>query len=1308
MNVKERLHPPVFMKINKNEIAVDSIYAKESIDTYPIYYLSFYSLNIWPPSTLVYETISLFFQPLSKEQKTLFIINATLRKADKGGFYKLCCSHPLFLLKQSLSIRFFYNKTVLQAYVAILKSNAICDKTIRHLSDIEYKKHFSLRMMPNENDLDFFQRVLGIEYLHYFIDNDANINVFDFECLTRHKKASLQTKNQYIKELVQINPSYVCIKSEKINADLKLGEVYDLKGRHFIVSSIIYEYNIRQSKYLTKIHLQSTLDKSALQYKDSIVELGLIVGQKKTNQYTYQLNHEEIRGTENHETDRLLDYSAQYNSQRYGSLIKGNKVIIIYQDHNPDEPYIAGVIDTIQNSSMIECNNVKGFNFISQKAGRMNLNDNERHNNVSLGSKENQINMKQHEGLLIKSKGHLQFKAPFYQKSALNLLQKATQHLIIKAESKIGYKITEGQLSFDSLESVRHQAKKKYQMKMSHRFILSAKKMMFSSKTILLSGLERAIRVYVHQDRCEIKCHYIDLGGEQLGELGCEQSFIRFRPQAISIKGFVSSQPIKMLGAIIQENLTPVQSEILPQIQYQTVKFPRYYDSFPMNVTFLAWEKKAAQVSEKIVCHFLIHNVSKNVKGEVKIYQYFTESKNTVDLNAVLQKEDTDRRCLISIVPFVTHDDKENKLSVVWKPRNIIECEKLSYFRFQVSLNDITYPTCSNPLQLHEKLEIHCFHYYVPHAILLERNLEHYLYDFEEKEVCEINESYCQFENILLGSEITLYALDKSNHIIEMILGDEGHVYYCYKHEIRLNAKPNIEIKTLPPPFIIDLRSAKEIVYLSKQALGYFDRYCKGITVFIHGYNLPMGHFDRYENSDFIKTVKNAKEIKKTIHGWVMAMEDNLNRANGFDDNYTFFSRCVFVAWSGQPESPIDYYNSVLEAQKVGEALARHIHYIREELPDIKINVIAHSLGGAVLVHGLSALAKHHQDIYVDHVVLIQAAIPSNVFSKETMTTAHLQEDAFYELYKRTSPKYDPWYLPLAEKAAKKITVLYSRNDNIIGRLLEKDEQPKPDNEGKIFNRKPVGELIIAVFLTYLGLDSVYAIANQLGFPAQMMLDEEQIEMAWKTWTAIHYDNLSNLGVIGTLSEQLEKDQEKGILPHYCREISLKIKSHQVRIQEIIQLIRDRWTRFEMKWIYYFIKHIDVVEQVLIEEQYVNSSDKLLTMVERSLSTPILRKELDEIYYSWIEPNLVLIKKIVIFINIAFNQMAIRPIVGMGWGGVDAETVRRLPYKLNNVDTTPWVYHHSDVFSPSTDIMTHVFRAELMAPGKAFHFGIKD
>ncbi|MBK2274082.1 alpha/beta hydrolase, partial [Francisella philomiragia] len=81
-------------------------------------------------------------------------------------------------------------------------------------------------------------------------------------------------------------------------------------------------------------------------------------------------------------------------------------------------------------------------------------------------------------------------------------------------------------------------------------------------------------------------------------------------------------------------------------------------------------------------------------------------------------------------------------------------------------------------------------------------------------------------------------------------------------------------------------------------------------------------------------------------------LEYSLNKAAGWDEkSLDDYNRIVQIAWQGNPKAPYDYSAAIAMSEFAGQKLAIIIDYLKQN--GIKVNIMAHSLGNAVIMNTL-------------------------------------------------------------------------------------------------------------------------------------------------------------------------------------------------------------------------------------------------------------------------------------------------------------------------------------------------------------------
>jgi hypothetical protein len=165
----------------------------------------------------------------------------------------------------------------------------------------------------------------------------------------------------------------------------------------------------------------------------------------------------------------------------------------------------------------------------------------------------------------------------------------------------------------------------------------------------------------------------------------------------------------------------------------------------------------------------------------------------------------------------------------------------------------------------------------------------------------------------------------------------------------------------------------------------------------------------------------------EAAHGWLLAMEQHLNEAAGFDgEDYGPFTRLIGVAWDGDHGST-RFWSSELAANRAGRRLVSLLRQLTDE--DIKVNVITHSLGARVLLTALNVRGELGEDA-IEQAVLWQPAIDQYALSDEPEHAGSFGHEAF----------------PAAHRAVGRIIVLHSKGDGILSPEKWTDNEDRPDD----------------------------------------------------------------------------------------------------------------------------------------------------------------------------------------------------------------------------------------------------------------------
>ncbi|RBW51137.1 alpha/beta hydrolase [Marinobacter sp. F3R11] len=229
----------------------------------------------------------------------------------------------------------------------------------------------------------------------------------------------------------------------------------------------------------------------------------------------------------------------------------------------------------------------------------------------------------------------------------------------------------------------------------------------------------------------------------------------------------------------------------------------------------------------------------------------------------------------------------------------------------------------------------------------------------------------------------------------------------------------------LPPPVVIDLReeTPASTDLLTNEQLDYFRANGNNALVFIHGYNVPHGEWGKlgWHSSKATvwqdpQTVNDEYLNGAGAHNWAVHMEYRLNRAAGFDgENWMPYSRIINISWPGNTGAT-DFMQAELNAMAAGRRLAPLLQQLAGA--GIAINLISHSLGARVALTALNILGTVGKPNMVDHLFLWQPAVADNALTNDSNRDVHPLGLGVF---------------PSAHKTARKIVVLHSRGDGILG-----------------------------------------------------------------------------------------------------------------------------------------------------------------------------------------------------------------------------------------------------------------------------------
>ena len=415
---------------------------------------------------------------------------------------------------------------------------------------------------------------------------------------------------------------------------------------------------------------------------------------------------------------------------------------------------------------------------------------------------------------------------------------------------------------------------------------------------------------------------------------------------------------------------------------------------------------------------------------------------------------------------------------------------------------------------------------------------------------------------------------------------------------------------------------------------------------------------------------------------WAIHMEHNLNVATGqffprIADTYKKYTRMVHVTWSGDPAHSIDYMDSVNHAFDSAPELADLIMLLKKQ--GLEVNVLAHSLGNAVLIKAMDLLTSQYA---VDHAFLWEAAVPQDVFTR-TKTQS------------MTKGLPDRWYMPHAINGAHKITVLHSQNDNILGPIPV--TQPDGVSQARVNKAKPFfTELVPAYLTTALGLDSLYHFGMWIGMPISNMWQIKNQEIAYQQWR----DELgpgpypladgSTLYLQPSLTEQVAHNPAEATKLY--NQLEQKLKSQAGRLHKVFAAAgwadKSEWYKTWDNIAYYVtdevLEHARAIFDIGVA--VVEYAGFLVNRGVGAVEYHFMHQLTDETRQALMGAGCLL--------DIML-KLKIPPLKALGYGGPDKKTMKHYGTKINDVQQARWLWSHSGMKIPSKDLMQHVYKPSI-------------
>jgi hypothetical protein len=492
--------------------------------------------------------------------------------------------------------------------------------------------------------------------------------------------------------------------------------------------------------------------------------------------------------------------------------------------------------------------------------------------------------------------------------------------------------------------------------------------------------------------------------------------------------------------------------------------------------------------------------------------------------------------------------------------------------------------------------------------------------------------------------------------------------------------------------------------------------------------NLPEVRYNRLLLNDY-----QAKFHGTDAHAWVIEMENNLNIAAGFKGDYRTFSRALFITWPGDPANPADYMEANVNSRIWGNAVVKLLMQLRRYSPSMQINIIGHSQGNGVMVSAVNKLAETTR-YQINNMFCWQAALPNSVL-RGIPKYFNRQPPSSMDQYLAESHANDPWFMPYIHDGVEHITVFFSGNDNIVGQITEQSDQKRGVSEQTVFNRKPIEEYLAAIITTYMGLGSLYLAGNALAFPASYLLKENLLDGYYKIWRSKRLSKEiiledKTLPLLPTIEEQVALLKQQGLMAPVYQRIKYRMKHHQPQLKQKLNWLLLRAQAHGTISEYIIARLCDAITDYWL----LYTADIISAETEQELQTQRLHQKvldcfalLDKEYWGPKTTMETLLKGTaggLITLGAFFNEMA-RDLLhilinkkmqdklftfvccaefssnrekvkrGLGWSGIDEFTIDHWGKEIENVQTTQWIYFHSDMKIPSKDVMENIYQDKI-------------
>jgi predicted alpha/beta hydrolase family esterase len=527
---------------------------------------------------------------------------------------------------------------------------------------------------------------------------------------------------------------------------------------------------------------------------------------------------------------------------------------------------------------------------------------------------------------------------------------------------------------------------------------------------------------------------------------------------------------------------------------------------------------------------------------------------------------------------------------------------------------------------------------------------------------------------------------------------------------------------------------------LDQDELEYFVNHGNNVTIFIHGYNVSYGHFGQPVQTYHHETLKHsifsrqdiyrdytklkdklpdvaiqnkwldpAKAVLNNVipydaidnildmtiakkhvqdadqllngngaHNWWLHTEWNLNQATAQLDETDFmnYTRLLHISWQGDPILSIDYMAAVPMADQASQKLVPVVEQLLEQ--GLEINILAHSLGCRIATKLMDILGRN--DKYAEclnHVFLWEPAIANNAFTND---------------------------FPNVHNAAKKIIVLYSENDNILGpvpsKIYTKFWEKAFDLNSGFALALCAGVVHFSDKKLHTHIQSPYHLANALSYPFTAFLKQNLLrQQFYQDWIQIH-DEIEGTTIKPfpkTLAEQMYATKlQYPQSYHFLSRLLYKMPYHY---KEALKEASENW-----------FHPTTVAKSVLKQLTNPKNSQASKKKLALKIAYDLLLYPLKALKETKTDVSQQAANELATIIMTVLTSKGPLPAPAMGYSGPDIahDQIMRDLYENGKLVLVPqhdWLTEHSSMKIPSKVLMNNVYKAKIWCGNPGYHLG---